>query len=215
MYLDSKFQMSYELFEIEVSKILYIRDNYKDVAFNTIKTRADMKNPKHYILAEDILDDLNNMFGDYDKISKANAELDSPKFAIGSKDSKETFDAFYARFIAAITPLSMSEREKSSRLRKLVTSRLKYRIVDFPITTSFRDLVTRLRQVDIALRLTDDQNPRGNRGEGSSGSNNNRGGRGGSSTRRGRGGSNNNNNLGSNSGTRANNSFSRGGKSGY
>ena len=151
-----------------------------------------MKNPNYYTLAEEILEDLNNMFGDYDKISKADAELDNSKFAIGSKDFKETFDAFHARFIAAIAPLAMLEREKSSRLRKLVTSRLKYRIVDFPITTSFRELVTRLRQVDIALRLTDKQNPRGNRSEGSSSSSNNRGDRGGSNTR-GRGGSNNNN----------------------
>ena len=148
--------MSYDLFETKVSKILYIRDHCKDIAFNTIKTRANMKNPKYYTLAEEILEDLNNMFGDYDKISKADAELDNPKFAMGSKDFKETFDAFHTRFIAAIAPLAMLEREKSSRLRKLVTSRLKYRIVDFPITTSFRELVTRLRQVDIALRLTDE-----------------------------------------------------------
>ena len=113
-----------------------------------------MKNPKYYTLAEEILEDLDNIFGDYDKISKADAELDNPKFAIGSKDSKEIFDVFHARFITTIAPLAISEREKSSRLRKLVTSRLKYRIVDFLITTSFRELVTRLRQVDMILRLT-------------------------------------------------------------
>ena len=156
MHLESKFQISYDLFETKVSKILYIRDHYKDIAFNTIKTRADMKNPEYYTLAEEILEDLDNMFGDYDKISKADAELDNPKFAMRSKDSKEIFDVFHARFIAAIASLAILEREKSSRLRKLITSRLKYQIVDFPITTSFRELVTRLRQVDIALRLTDE-----------------------------------------------------------
>ena len=124
---------------------MYIRDYYKDIAFNTIKTRANIKNPKYYTLVEEILEDLDNIFGDYDKISKANAELDNPKFAIGSKDSKKIFDAFHTRFITTIAPLAILEREKSSRLRKLVTSRLKYRIVDFPITTSFRELVTRLR----------------------------------------------------------------------
>ena len=137
--------MSYDLFDTKVSKILYIRDYYKDMVFNTIKTRANMNNPKYYTLVEEILEDLNNIFGDYDKISKADVELDNPKFAIGSKDSKETFDVFHARFIAAIASLAILEREKSSRLRKLVTSRLKYRIVDFLITTSFRELVTRLR----------------------------------------------------------------------
>ena len=83
-----------------------------------------MKNPKHYTLAEEILEDLDNIFGDYDKISKADAELDNPKFAIGSKDSKEIFDVFHTRFITAIAPLAILEREKSSRLRKLVILRL-------------------------------------------------------------------------------------------
>ena len=38
---ESKFRINYELFETELSKFLYIRDHYKDVAFNIIKSRAD------------------------------------------------------------------------------------------------------------------------------------------------------------------------------
>ena len=186
MHLESKFLMSWELFETEVSKILYIRDHCKETAYDVVKARADLKNVDHYTLAEDMIQDLDSMFGDFDKESKADAELHNPKFAMGAKDSKETFDAFHARFTAAIAPLNMSEREKTGHLRRLISQRLKYRILDYPISTSYRELVIRLRQVDLSLRIVDAESSRGGRGGSSS-----RGG--------GRGGNNSNSNTNSNS----------------
>lgn len=179
MHLESKFLMSWELFETELSKILYIRDHCKDVAHDVIKGKADLKNPDHYVLAEDMIQDLEQMFGDFDKEGKADAELQNPKFAMGAKDAKESFDAFHARFTAVTASLGMSEREKNRHLRKLISSRLKYRILDFPTSTSYRELVARLRQVDMALRLADEQSPRGTRGGGTAPG---RGGRGGSNS---------------------------------
>lgn len=55
MHLESKFMQSWELFEIEVSKILYIRDYCKEVVYNVIKARADLKNPDHYVVADDMI----------------------------------------------------------------------------------------------------------------------------------------------------------------
>ena len=180
MHLQSKFMMSWELFETEVSKILYIRDHCKDVAYNIVKAKANLEAADHYETADEVLIDLEQQFGDLDKEARADAELQDPKSAMGAKDPKETFDAFHSRFTAIISPLSMSDREKCSHLKRLIAPKLKYRILDFPSSTSYRELVTRLRQVDLNLRLADSQNPRGNRG-GTSPNASTRGGRGGNS----------------------------------
>ena len=178
-HLKSKFMMSWELFETEVSKILYIRDHCKDTAYDIIKSRADLDSADPYLTASEMINDLEQNFGDFDKEGKADAELQNPKSAMGAKDPKETFDAFHARFTAMISPLNMSEREKCRNLRRLINQRLKYRIVDYPSSTSYRELVSRLRQVDLNTRLADEQTPRGARGGSSSGT---RGGRGGSNS---------------------------------
>lgn len=199
MHLNSKFMMSWELFETELSKIVYIRDHCKTTAYDIIKGRADLNVAGHYDTADEMIFDLEQNFGDFDKEGKAEAELQNPKFAMGAKDPKETFDAFHSRFTAVIAPLNMSEREKTGHLRRLIAHRLKFRILDFPSSTSYRELVARLRQVDLNTRLAEDQSPRGGRG-GASGSSSSRGGRGGNtstqenntnttqSTSRGRGG---------------------------
>lgn len=58
MYLQSKFMQSWELFETEVSKILYIRDYCKDVVYNIIKARANLDHAEHYTIADEIIIDL-------------------------------------------------------------------------------------------------------------------------------------------------------------
>ena len=50
--------MSWELFETEVAKILYIRDYCKDIVYNIIKTKADLDAADHYLSAEEVITDL-------------------------------------------------------------------------------------------------------------------------------------------------------------
>ena len=134
------------------------------MAYNIVKAKADLDAADHYHAADEMILELEQQFGDVDKEARAEAELQDPKSVMGAKDPKETFDAFHSRFTAIIAPLSMTEREKCGHLRRMIASKLKYRILDYPSTTSYRELVTRLRQVDLNLRLVDHQNPRGNRG---------------------------------------------------
>lgn len=182
MHLESKFWASYELFETEESKIVYIRDHCKDVAFDCIKARANMANQDHYTRAEDVIQDLENMFGEFDKESKAEAELQNPKFHMGAKDPKETFDQFHARFTATVAPLNMSEREKVSHLKRTISQRLKNKILDYPLSSSHRELISRLRQVDMNMRLNDDQIQALRGGRGNSNTSSTRGTRGGNTT---------------------------------
>ena len=106
------------------------------------------------------------MFDEFDKKEKADAEFQNSKFIMRVKDAKKTFDAFHARFIIVITPLDMSEREKTNHLKRLIANRLKYRILDYSSSTSYRELVTRLQQIDLNVRFVDEQLPKGTRGVG-------------------------------------------------
>ena len=79
------------------------------MVFNIIKTRAKFDNPNYYIIAMEAITNLDNIFSEYDREGRIDAELYNPKFAIGVKDNKETFKAFLTRYIATIAPLSLLE----------------------------------------------------------------------------------------------------------
>lgn len=117
-----------------------------------IKVRSNPLGTNPYLTAQEMTQDLDNIFGEFDRMGKADSDLHDPKFGMGMKDSKESFDAFYARFSAAIAPLDFADVHKISNLRRLISKRLRYKVSDGNQPTSFRDFVRRLRQVDIKLR---------------------------------------------------------------
>ena len=47
--------ISWELFETEVSKIFYIRDHYKDVVYNIVKTKIDLNITDYYYVANKMI----------------------------------------------------------------------------------------------------------------------------------------------------------------
>ena len=73
---------------------------------------------------------LDAIFGIYNKVDKLNIELYNPNFAIDIKDKKESFEIFYIRFSAAIALLNYLDILKISNLKRLVSARLRYRILD-------------------------------------------------------------------------------------
>lgn len=95
------------------------------MAFNVIKVRSNPLSRNPYTTVEEMTQDLDNMFGEFDRIGKADTDLHDPKFAMGVKDPKETFDAFYARFSTAIASLDLTDFLKISNLRRLITKRLR------------------------------------------------------------------------------------------
>lgn len=127
------------------------------------------------------------------------------------KDPKETFPVFYARFTAEIAPLNLSDSVKRGHLKRLITWRLRSRIMDGTVVINFPALVARLRQLDTELRINDDSREaapkrggasKGSRGGSSSGRGGSASGRGGSSTSSFRGVSRGNQSTGSSGGGR-------------
>ena len=58
MHLKSKFIISWELFEIKIAKILYIRDYCKETIYDIIKARVDLNNLNYYIIVDKIITNL-------------------------------------------------------------------------------------------------------------------------------------------------------------
>ena len=141
------------MFPAEKDKMDYIRDHCKSIAFDVLKARADPLSEDLYVTAKEMIVELYEMFGDYDKLGKYNAMLHDPLFDMGvsKKNGNETFDEFYARFSAIIAPLRYSETHKSSVLRRLITYKLRMRVADIS-SSSFRLFVEYLRKVDQDLR---------------------------------------------------------------
>ena len=122
-----------------------------------IKARSnDLVSSDYYLIAEEIIYDLNQMFAEVNREQRAEIELQNPKFVMSVKDFKETFLAFYARFIVEIASLSLFDSSKRSHLKRLITWRLRSRIINETVAINFSILVTRLRQLDIELRINDD-----------------------------------------------------------
>ncbi|CAF9942877.1 hypothetical protein IMSHALPRED_005269 [Imshaugia aleurites] len=90
--------------------------------------------------------ELNAIFEIYDKIVKSNTELHDLNFDMGLKKKKKTFEIFYARFSATIASLNYSDILKISNLKRLINTRLRYRISEENFST-YKELMTRLRYI--------------------------------------------------------------------
>ncbi|CAD6593451.1 MAG: hypothetical protein ASARMPRED_007520 [Alectoria sarmentosa] len=154
LHLHAKFRASAMLFPTEQSRIDYIRDHCKSTAFDIIKTRCLNKNNTNpYVTAQEILEDLDNMYGEFDPYGTSDARLHDPDF---NMKKKQTFDEFLAKYTATIAPLQLSEQQKISHLTRTITRRLRwYTMGQKP--KAFKDYVKQLRQCDINLRLADRQ----------------------------------------------------------
>ena len=98
-----------------------------------------------------MLQDLDNMYGEFDAFGTADTALHSADFHI---QKKQTFDEFLAKFTATIAPLQLSEKQKISHLTRIMTRRLRYQTMG-QRSTIFKDYVKQLRQCDIDLRYAD------------------------------------------------------------
>ena len=102
-----------------------------------------------------MIQDLENMFGEFDKVAKSDALSHDLKFRMAVANPKETFDEFLARFTSAIAPLDFTDRHKISNLRRTLSERLRFKMADGTTYTSFSQYVSLCRQCDLDLRQAD------------------------------------------------------------
>ena len=92
------------------------------------------------------------MFKTYNKFVKSDIELYNSNFDMNIKNKKKSFEIFYARFNVIIAFLNYINTLKMFNLKRLINTRLKYRISDESFI-SFRDMITRLRYIVINLKV--------------------------------------------------------------
>ena len=95
---------------------------------------------------------LKNMFKIYDKLIKLNVKFHNSNFDISVKNKKRFFEIFYARFNAIIAFLNYINTLKIFNLKRLINTRLKYRIFNESFI-SFRDIIVYLRYIVVNLKI--------------------------------------------------------------
>ena len=125
------------MFSVEKDKINYIRDYCKSIAFDVLKAHIDSLSEDFYVTIKEIIAELYKIFNNYDKLEKCNAILYNLLFnmRVSKKNKNEIFDKFYTRFSATIISLRYSETYKLFVLRRLITYKLRIRVID--ISSSF------------------------------------------------------------------------------
>ncbi len=154
LHLASKFRQSAMLFPTENDKIEYIRDHCKPTTFDVMRALANLRSDDPYTTAEEMIEELHSIFGEYYVRSVNEARLYAPDFPMGVT-REETFHEFYPRFSSTLAPLGYPELQKISFLRRPFTSRLPYQITTGAKETLYTQIVNRLRQCDLDLRIQD------------------------------------------------------------
>ena len=114
------------LFFIKYEKIDYVYNYYKAIAFDVFKVRANLTNNDLYVISKDIIEELYNIFNEYDKLTKCDIKLYNPLFAMRMRFKKnKIFDKFYIRFSTIITLLNYNEIYKISILKRFIIIKLR------------------------------------------------------------------------------------------
>ena len=103
----------------------YIRDHYKIIVFDILKVRIDLISNDSYVILKKIIEELYNIFNEYDKFIKYDIKLYNSQFVIRIKKKNKILDKFYIEFLIIVTLLSYSEIYKISTLKCLITFRLR------------------------------------------------------------------------------------------
>lgn len=96
-----KFRQSAVFYPTEWSKIDYTRLKLRDVALGVVQIRADYDGDNFYNTHVEMIVDLENFFGDFDKIVIYNVIIHDSNFKMGYSKN-EIFDEYHTRFITGI-----------------------------------------------------------------------------------------------------------------
>lgn len=151
VHLETKVWTCARDFPTEQHKINYARDHCKKLAYKTIKHRALRSSTDPYLTLQELIQDLENAFGETDEHSKAINELFASSF---SMKKNESFDEFLARFNSQMAGLNFDDEFKISQLRRTITDRLNYGMEHLTRCKNYRVFCDEARGVyDLDKRL--------------------------------------------------------------
>ena len=104
----------------------YIRDYYKKITLNVLKIRVNFINNNFYLIFQDMVYKLYNIFGEFNKLVKCDIKLYNFIIIMKMKiKTNKTFNEFYTRFLVIITLLNYSESHKNFILKRFITLKLR------------------------------------------------------------------------------------------
>lgn len=150
-------------FPTEQHKINYARDHTSDLAWKTVKARSKLDAVRPYTLLEELLKDLDNVYGDRDPDDDAMNELFGPDFPMGKQNPKETFEEFFARFQALTSQVDLPEKLLVNHLRRTLSKRLRHSLRHEADTTDLQRYIRAARrQADLNRNMDEwDSNDKG------------------------------------------------------
>jgi hypothetical protein len=110
-----------------------------------IKIRADLYRNDLYLIVEKIIKNLENIFGEYDKMANCDIKVYNLKFQMGIVNIKEIFDEFYTHFLFAVVLLDYSDIHKIFLLKRNLNNRFRYKLVDGFKINLYKKLILRCR----------------------------------------------------------------------
>lgn len=156
VHLETKVWTCHKDFPTEQHKINYARDHCKKLAYKTIKHRAILNASDPYLTLQELIQDLENAFGDTDERTNAINELFAPSFPMRVSKRSESFDEFLARFNSQIAGLNFDDEFKIAQLRRTITDRLNYGMKHLTRCKNYRLFCDEARGVyDLDKRMED------------------------------------------------------------
>ena len=157
-HLITKIRKDFQDFPEEIDKIDYARDKLQSTARDTIWHRAKPNSPRPFRTLAEMMEVLENNYAEdeRDKRRRLHAELLSPSFHMSVRDRAETFEAFVARFNAAVSPLNLPDDELIDHFKRTLSDRLKFKTYHLTMVNSFHEYVRGVRSVANELKLQDD-----------------------------------------------------------
>lgn len=116
------------LYICKQNKIDYIRDHCKDNTFEVIKAKTNLSYANTSLFVFEMIQDLENIFDEFDKVAKLDAFLYDLKFGMAITNLKETFNEYFARFILAIMPLDFIDQYKVSNIPQILSKKLRFKM---------------------------------------------------------------------------------------
>jgi len=149
-----KLRNSRKQYPTQQSRIDYITSRCTGDAEDPIVWRSDPEGENPYMTEAEVWHDLDNAFGDADKVYTAEMKLENKDFPM---KNSETFDQFLTRFTATTNKIPhLNEPLKIRLLRRMITKTLQRKITGLE-SDSLGEIITKVRRHDLEIRRIKEQ----------------------------------------------------------
>ena len=147
-----KLNRNWKSFLIEWSRIEYVRNVCKIVAFDIIEFKVDLNVSNDYITLDELLRNLETIFDEKDRYQNNLITLQNKNFKMKVINKNEIFDQYITRFNFIVSVLNFIEEFKKFFLNEDLITALRFKFANFVDTLSFNEMCDKLRRLEHSYR---------------------------------------------------------------